>query len=666
MGSTFLIIAILSACGSKEAIKEAEEISTPNYLTIEHTADIVDNHLYPAASLPLGWIQVAPVTSSGVTTSDYVNSDSIFYGFAFKNGINRPNEHLFNLRVVPGIDTVAGGGLNTKGEVFSHKKELSRPGFYGIQLPKSELKLETGTTANGTIHRFEKTGSKLIELQILATEDVNLDVNKVTFSGDSMVIIERTQASNNTKLFYAIHWSEKPDRRLSTSEIDTLSVSNFQRSSFNIQLSWGGQHKTITLKTGISRNSTAEAICRLKEELLRKKFLEIIGESRATWEKELSKISIRNTDERIISFFYTQLYRSYLTPLHDRLDLTSVPDSVGSAFYSRILSEIPELNWQLLNLLNPKETAFFADQLHEEIKRWPWNAYAANIEGDLPLLLHLQYEKKLATPLKISEINRVIKNRPGAALIDKYGFIPAASMEGLLSRGVQYGREDRLISLIYQNKADTLFERQYFNLAKKSYGVKKFDGTFRDFYSVGESNRTFDKGTLNQHLFDIWDDNDLISAYQNKLGLETALDQYFKSSENSLLGLLDFNIKSNQSYPYLYHIAGASEKADKMVYSLLNMLKGPSGQNLNNYPSWWVWSSIGLFPSPNAINYYFIGVPYFDLVEFQFESSTVLTITRDLNFSNTREVLYNGEQSSSSVSKSQLIKGGTILVKSPI
>ena len=296
-------------------------------------------HTFPGATLPFGACQVSPDTrlEGWDGCSGYHYNDSIIYGFSHTHLSGTGCSDYGDILLMPVTREMPLDNYQYASH-FSHSNEKATAGHYQVYLEDSKVNAELTSTLHGALHQYHfPVGSEMYVVLDLKHRDEVLDCKmekvddytirgyrvskawakkqqvffEITFSRPiAGIIYDAEQKGSNTtfiqtdKSKHCIIHFEKPTK--------------YESSSF----------PALLAKVAISGVDEEGAHKNLEAELTDWEFEKYVKLARQAWNKELSKIIIRETEDRMLStnrarqkqidnqkvIFYTALYHCMIHP----------------------------------------------------------------------------------------------------------------------------------------------------------------------------------------------------------------------------------------------------------------------------------------------------------------------------------------------------------------
>jgi len=615
-----------------------------------------NGQLYPGASYPFGLVQLSPETE-GKSHVGYYYEDEYIEGFS-------------HLRI-PGAGSKGKGGgilikpgtgnfssnINDFREKYFKESEDASPGYYKIVL-NSGVKAELTVSEKAGFHRYtfpaEIKKNKYIVIDLSHSYEKMLDA-RVKIRNENEISGMIKALNNNTgsyhKMYYAII-SDSPFKSYITWKGDSILAGDvLEGNNIGVWLNLPDESKVVQLKVALSPISEEMAMFVAKNELTDLDFDNVREKTASEWKKKLSRVEIKDSSKEFKTLFYTHLYHSYLNPGNATAPEGSYrtihqPDSLYNTrniapdftYYSTWSLWDDFRKYSLISLLEP--------QIAKNISRSLIEYYKHRNGGD---------PKFWPTPSIRMEFT-------GAVIMDSYNkglgdFDLRAAYRGMREDYERYseGNVSRKLEKAYHayialKMARIIGESEdtaALNEASQSYrdiwcrDQKDNQGNIRGFFTpngktvpeVEEMERYADEGNLwHYRWFVLHDINGLAELAGGKDKLSDDLEYFFENNFYMHLNEPDYHAPFLFNYlgkPHLtqkwartfttkkviqlYHNHGTFEKpVVNRIYrtdhkGYIETMDDDAGA----MSSWFVMSTMGLFPYDPVIPVYQIGSPVF-------------------------------------------------------
>lgn len=646
--------------------------------------------VFPGSSLPNAMVQLSPITAFG-SGAGYQYEDTVIYGFAHTN---KGHWNLCNIPILP----VSNPGT-TFGSRFSHKNESSAPGFYEVYLSDYKINVSLTSTLRCGYHqyKFENNTNRQI-LFDLAKANSRVNTWRIEQVGDDA--IQGFQGGENV-YFYA---------RLNTkiTKLDTIATGT--HNGYAIVHLVDGSTGPVELKIGLSFVSTANAKQNLDAEIGNKTFEQVRNEATNTWENLLSKIQVKGGTDKQKRMFYSCFYRSFLWPAlrsDENGEYTDAKNQIVKADFNYYT--VPSL-WDtyrnkdvLLSIISPKVTLDVIKSMKDIgdktgfIPTFFHGDHAASSIAGAYLRGINDFDIKDTYKLLLRNANIEGGTRPFITDYIKKGYIsdpdvanPVVETKGKagVSTTLEYAYDDYSVAQIAKKMGDTANYRilmarskNYKNVFDPSTRfmrgrlengdwIKKFNPQYPYYeYMYREAN------AWQVSFYAPHDMPGLIALYGGARNFEAKLDSLFTLPWNpdyiarnveTMVGQYCQGNQPDHEAPFAYTFIGKPEKSQKIIDYILNNLYGIGDKGLElsgmddagEMSSWYVFSSLGLYPFSATDPKYIVTVPLFDEVKWKTSNGKLLTIIKPNKGRTLTAIKVNGKVSQGYFVSHDLFKNG--------
>ncbi len=713
-------------------------------------------HTFPGASVPFGLVQLSPETDTAMYSygkgynpdvykycAGYQYSDKTIVGFSHThfNGTGHSDLGDFllmptigELKMNPGTKENPDAGYRSR---FSHETEKASPGFYAVKLDDYNVDVELTATTHVGFHKykFPKTNDA----------HVILDLTSGIYNYDGKVVWSFVRVENKTLItgysqtngwahtryvYFAMEFS-KPFKSYGLLNDEQLVYRGFWR-KFNEDKNFPERagHKIkcyfnfdaengeeILVKLAISGVSTKNAIENLNAEIPGWDFEEVKQNAKKLWNKELSKIEIKSSDERKINF-YTSMYHAFLNP--------SVFSDVNGEYRgldqnihkSKSFTDYTTFSlWDTYRALHPLYTIIQQKRTSDIINSFLAH-YEQSVHKILPVWSHWANENWCmigyhAVPVIVDAFMKGIPGfdvdkafeaciasanydlYDGIGAYKKYGYVPEDLSSNSASKTLEYAYDDWTIykfaeKLGRTNETNEFLKRannfkNIFDTQTKFMRAKNSDGTFKiSFDPLSVANQGYIEGNAwNYSLYVPQDINGFIKLIGGKEKLVTWLDslftfelpeKYFGESEDvTKVGMIGNYVHGNEPshhVPYMYCYAGQPWKTQERIHQIINSMYKPEPHGLcgnddcGQMSAWYIFSAIGFYPVTPGSNEYVIGSPCVEEAKINLEDGKTFLITAvNLSEKNIyiKEVYLNGEKLDRCfITHNEILNGGEL------
>jgi predicted alpha-1,2-mannosidase len=455
--------------------------------------------------------------------------------------------------------------------------------------------------------------------------------------------------------------------------------------SFNTQ-----KQTTVRMKVALSYVSTDEAWANLAKENPGWSVPRVAAATRDQWNQLLGRIRIGGGTPSQQVQFYTALYHAMLEPStfsdadgrYLGFDGKTHRTARGEVQYANFSgwdiyrSEIP-----LLAMLLPEQTSQMMTSLLNDQAQGGWlpkwgfaNQYTDVMNGDAadPMLAEayafgargFDLRAALAAMVKGATVDPTpaqlgqgfYAERPQMAAYGSLGYVPNTAQSSLspvpngASETLEYATADFAIAQLakalgHPSTAATFLGHSQnwtniFNTATGYIEPRDGDGQFPEgdptTSGIGSFGQTgFQEGNAAQYTWMIPQNFDgLITALGGKAATVARLDTFFQQLQAG--PDLPYEWAGNEPVfgtPYLYNYAGVPAKTQAIVHRMLDEVYSatpggePGNDDLGAMSSWYVWSSLGMYPATPGTPVLTLGAPIFPHAVLQLAGGRHLTIS---------------------------------------
>ena len=608
---------------------------------------------------------------------------------------------------------------------FKHENEKTSPGYYQVMLDDYGIKVELTATPRVGFHRynFSEADQKhvIIDLEHTYQYPEKILHSFLRIENDSTVTGLKNSSgwSEDQHVYFAARFS-KPVKSYGISKDGQIKEGSDYEEGKEIKayLSFGQETDELLVKVGISPVSVEGALNNLNAEAPHWDFDQVKMVAENAWEKELSRIRIETDDQRKKEIFYTGLYHSMLFPSlymdadgkYRGLD-KKIHTAEGFNKYTVFsLWDTFRATHPLFTILKPSHVSDLIRSMlshYDEFGLLPeWSlasteTYTMIGYHAVPVIVDAYFKGIRDYDIdKAYEaiVTSALQEQHGVDLFHQYNYIPADLENKSVSKALEYAYDDWCVARIAGalGKTDdqekfTAFSMGYKNHFDPSTGFmrgKNKDGSwvtpFDPTYSSHRKSEYVEGNAWQYSWFVPHDVQGLIDLFGGKEHFVAKLDSLFNlSSEiagtdvsmdiSGLIGQYAHGNEPSHHVAYLYNYAGAPWKSQERLHQIMTELydntpEGLSGnEDCGQMSSWYVLSSMGIYPVNPADGNYVLGTPMFDEAEIHLEDGNVFIIKAenlsDENFY-VQSVELNGEQYSKTyLPHNTMAKGGTLVFK---
>ncbi len=761
--SIFLPLAIFLfiSCDSEVKKTQPTKQSTKDYTQFVNpfigTSKM--GHVFPGATAPFGMVQLSPQTNFEVMFKDdgnynsetyeycagYQHRDSTIIGFAHTNFSGTGHSDLGDLLVMPTVGELVLDPLKTKDNqkgfysTFSHDSEKASPGYYTVDLESYGIKAELTASERVGFHQytFPKSDNAHIILDMVYNVYHHDNKNVWTFirvENDSLITgYRQTKGWARTKtVFFAMQFS-KPFKSYGHKKYNKETYDGFYRrfnqeenfpemagkdlrAYFNFDTK---QNEKINVKMALSPVSTNGALKNLEAEIPHWDFNKTKEDTKAKWNKELSKIEVTSLSEGDKINFYTAMYHTNLSPiLYEDVDGQyrgldqNIYTSDGFTNYTIFsLWDTYRALHPLFNITQPERNndmiksmlAHHDESVHNMLPIWSHYAnenwcmigyHATSVIADAMVKNVGNFDHNRGLQASINTAN--VKYFDGLGDYMDYKYVPDDKSHSSVSKTLEYAYNDWCIAQMAQhvNNApatkDFLKRSEYYNNvydSKTGYMRPKLsDGTFRkDFDPMDTHGQGFIEGNAwNYGLYvpqnidkmvDLMGGKERFSQHLDSLFTMDIDEKYISQHEDitrdGIIGNYVHGNEPGHHIPYLYNWTGHPRKTQERVRMIMNTMYAPNVDGLcgnddaGQMSAWYVFSSLGFYPvTPGSPNYA-LGSPLVKEAIIHLNNGktvTIKTVNQSVDNVYVKSVLVNGKRIENNLlSHDDLMNGGDII-----
>ncbi|RED47483.1 GH92 family glycosyl hydrolase [Seonamhaeicola aphaedonensis] len=420
----------------------------------------------------------------------------------------------------------------------------------------------------------------------------------------------------------------------------------------------------VQVKLGTSFINIAQARKNLESEINHWDFEKTSQATKEAWNKALEKIQIEGPEDQK-KIFYTALQRSLLLPRNITEDGYHY-----SAFNGKVMPGIMYTDFSiwdtfrsehpLLILLEPEKVSEMITALlnsYDEggwMPKWPSPGYSNIMHGThADAVVADAYIKGIRDYDSEKVFEAMLKNgttpgtghyvaRVGILDYQKLGYVPTDKHGESAIRTLEFAYDDYCIAqmakamgkeAVYEEYIKrSLYYKNFLDPETKLVRGRNADGSWRSATDPSISGWAYgsDKDRENYFrnitLFAPHDVQGLANFMGGDKALEAYLDHFF---ENDFYYVGD---EYSMHSPYLYNYIGAPWKTQKLIRTLLNenFSSGPGGlpgnEDCGQMSSWYIFGSMGFYPTCPGSPTYQIGSPMFDKVSLKLSNGKQFTI----------------------------------------
>lgn len=699
------IMSVIAVSCSTPAERDVTALVDPFIGTAAH------GHVFPGATTPFGMVQISPDngTSGWDWCSGYNYSDTVIAGFSHTHlsgtGIGDLCDILF-LPSMTDLDLTLPDSSSSFAKLnrtsFSHVAEQARPGYYSVLLDNGVMAELTATPRCG-LQRYtasvDGTMRVLVDLGYAINCDMPVDCS---LSWDGTALKGRRVSSGwaaKQFIYFASLFSRqpksvsmiRPGEKTTNNPVEGTNIACILE--FEMK-----KDQELIIKTGISAVDISGAEANLKAETEGWDFNSVAASATQLWQDKLSVIRAYSSDPEIITVFYTALYHSMIAPnlfmdadgryrgtdlkIHNAAGFTnytvfSLWDTYRAAhplFTITVPQMIPDFINTMLNIRKQQG----------KLPVWSLAGNETNCMTGyhaVPVIADAIHKKFTGFDYNESfnaAVHSAGLNFRGLDYYRKYGYIPSELENESVSKTLEYAIDDWCISEIAADMGKRDAEAEFLKRSGNYSNVfdqktlfvrgRMKDGTWRPGFDPLYSHHTrsdFTEGNAWQYTWLVPHDVEgLISLFGGGEAFVQRLDSLFTITENvrgenaspdisGLIGQYAHGNEPSHHVAYLFSMAGAPEKTEKMVRRIMNEMyssrkEGICGnEDCGQMSAWYVFSAVGFYPVNPANGKFILGSPALDAATISLPGGKTFRIVAENNSPervNVSEVFLNGEK----------------------
>lgn len=591
-----------------------------------------------------------------------------------------------------------GFSANETGHDSPKSDEIAKPYCYSVKLTRYDILTELAPTHHGAIYRFTfnkpQNNNILLDLRHNIPQDI-VPIVKGLFNGGEISYDEKENLILGYGIYAGGFGSKQPYYVYFAMKIDDpdASVTIVNNGKKALYAKIGIKSKVVNARIAISMSSVRNAIKSLEVELEDSSYEQICNAARMQWNSTLGKIVFKGGSKEQRQLFYTALYHSYIMPRLRTGDNPGWKSNEPHLDDHYCVWDTWRTKFPLMTLLNPSFTAATIRSFIDRYKHdgyctatytssmeWPENQGGDdvdNIIADAILKGVKGFDYKLAY--------EVMKNDALTQRDSTYrsqGWIPGEHKMMSCSYTLEYAYNDDRTSVI----AELMGDREIANmLRKRSVGwINIFNpalesGGFKGFIAPRKDNGdwiTIDPkykwGSWVDYFYEgsSWTYSLFVPSQFSRLirmcgGKQMMTNRLCYGFDNSLI---DMSNEPGFIAPFIFNHCDRPDLSacyvDKIRQEMFSLRGGyPDNEDSGAMGSWYVFTSLGIFPNAGQ-NLYYLLPPAYDDITVTMENGKKIKIhvnrlSADAKFISS--VTVNGEVLSRSwISHDEIINGAVI------
>ncbi len=468
----------------------------------------------PLAAVPFGMVQLGADTRSYSSGYHYDHNEIQGFSHVHKSGAGCGD--FLDILFMPlpqqtNTDSITELRSEYWKSPFSHDKEWSLPGYYGVNLYDDQLHVELTASKRCGLQRYRYTENGAMPLIIdleygshsACTIQSEHDVDTVYYSFLEMVDNQTIRGCRLTNgfaphqhvYFYTVFSSPIESFTLYSDNIKQPGVTQAEGLNLKAIISFK-KGETLEIKTGISAVDMEGAEQNYLTEVKNRSFETVKAEAFDSWNEILSLIDIESKDTLKRELFYTSLYNTMLYPmLYSDVDFRfrgpddKVHQTNGFNYYGAVVGL-----WDTFRAACPLEAVLCPDIIQDYVKtaiehykyagQLPiWTLAGAETYQmiglhSMPLITNAylngiqDFDKELALRAMVES---AMKDSCGTSMgyfvglrnYKKYGYVPCDMEMEAVARTLEYAYDDYAIAQFARMVGDQenyeLFRNRSFN-----------------------------------------------------------------------------------------------------------------------------------------------------------------------------------------------------------
>jgi predicted alpha-1,2-mannosidase len=740
LGIFFLVI--IAACQNPSQTEDILSFDPIDYVD-PFIGTGAHGHTTPGATVPFGMVQLCPDThlDGWEASSGYHYDDPAIYGFSHTHLSGTGIGDMGDILVLPFTGPIS----NELKANFSKEKEKASPGYYQVEFDNYKVGAELTTTDRVGFHRYTYGDATEKKLMLDLGHILQSNWGHRSIAGKLEIVDDKTirghrvssgWAHDHPVYFYAVFSQafkiidvtddgQKVD--LDNDQVEGAKLKVFLDFADNPSLE-------LLIKVGISSVDEAGAQKNLEAELPVWDFDATRATAEQAWREKLQALAIESKYEKVLTNFYTAFYHTMFSPMlfqdvdgryrgMDKKIHQAKPGQTNYTVFS--LWDTFRALHPLMSIVEEEKTVEWVNALlqkYEEggmLPKWPLaanytgtmvgypavsviaDALSKNFEGiDVDLALKAaitssEYHPEIAARSPEPRAKAVMSKH--IDFLNRMDYIPADSIEGSVSYGLECAYYDWCIAQIalkagdrsairkYEERAKAY--RKYFDPGTGFMRGKMADGSWRTPFSPYYSDHDYGdyiEGNAWQWSWFVPHEIEGLTYYMGgKDSLGAKLDSLFTASGaiegerasadiSGLIGQYAHGNEPSHHIAYLYHYADQPWKTQERIDEILQTLYTPTpdgisgNEDCGQMSAWYVLNALGFYQICPGDPVYTVGRPLVDGALIKQKSGTRFKITVENNSLENKyvdEVYLNGiAQPELTFPHSAIRKGGFLRI----
>ena len=684
-------------------------------------------HVFVGASVPFGAVQVGPqnIPKGWDWCSGYHYSDSILIGFSHLHLSGTGGGDLGDVLIMPytGKIKTEKGTQEHHGEgyasLFSHGREMVRPGYYSVHLDDYGVDVELTASARVGFHRYHFPPDKPARIIIDLKEGVDDHATDTYIEKVDDHTLKGYRLSKGWARDQRVYFAIRVDQVLKDVHVynDSVKLDGIKGRGTAIKglITFDPAPQTLQLKVGISPVSADNALDNIDAEIPGWDFDAVAKAADEAWNRELSKIQVETPSAEDKTVFYTALY-------HTMIDPTLYNDHNGdylgtdkqvyphAAFQNYTVFSL----WDTYRALQPLYTLIQPERVNDIVQSmlaiyqqqgklpvWHLEGCETNtmpgVSGvQVVAEAFMKGFRGFDTALAWAAVSGTTHRQDfGLNYDQKDEYIPCDKVREAVAKALEYAVSNASVALMAKEmgrSADYAYYHQrlhnyrlYWDPATGFFRGKRADGTWNPVFDPVKSSHPWindlSEGNHWQYLWLVPGDVEgLMGLMGGEKKFTSRLDSLFTIQAPpdpnappdiaGLIGQYAHGDEPGHHTIYLYSYAGQQWKtAEKARYILQNLYRdsvdGLSGnEDCGQMSAWYVLSAVGIYPVFPAGGLYVLGSPLFDKATLHLAGGKTFTVEAINNAPNhpyIQSVTWNGRPYTHSYILHKDVLGGGVL-----
>lgn len=658
-------------------------------------------HTFPGATVPFGMVQLSPDTridGSWDGCGGYHYSDTVIYGFSHTHLSGTGCSDYGDIMLMP-MQSEPSFDNKLYSSRFSHTYEIASAGFYSVKLLDENINVELTSTARTGFHKytFSKDGDVSVILDLTHRDKLTDGSVKIIDDKTIQVYRQSNAWAKDQRVYAYIVFSKS----FYNSKVVENAKAFFR---FNVK-----KDEPLYAKVSLSAVDEEGAKKNMEAELPGWNFEGAKVDAEDLWNKELSKIEVKDNDKEKLVVFYTALYHCFVQPniyndVDGRYRGRDMEIHTDSSDYYTVFSLWDTFRaWHpLMTIIDEKRTLAFIKTFINQYEQggllpvWELSSnetecmigyHSVSVIADAMVkgINGFDYDSAYAACKKSADS----RNRFGLGKYIDKGFLETDDENESVSKTLEYAYDDWCIAQMARQLGHIEDYNRYIKRAQSWRNMLDVETGFMRARTNGGWQKPFDPYEVNNNyteansfqysFFTPHATQDIIGYAFGERGYEAKLDELFNTSgkttgreQSDITGLIGQYAHGNEPshhMAYLYTYINKPEKAQKLIHKIVNDFykNSPDGlignEDCGQMSAWLVLSAIGFYSVCPGSPYYIIGTPAFEQVKIHTENGNTFQVNsqKESNESFYIQKIYEGTDinfSRNYFTQQQIKKGG--------